>query len=99
MFALSNCKWIKGLPSSNAGHFESFLFVVLAFGRHLKEIHVTWAQFRKKRNNNATLYDFDQEMDLQCVETASQFLLTPSKFQGDNVKVANIEKPREDSAG
>ncbi|GKC58197.1 hypothetical protein Tco_1085795 [Tanacetum coccineum] len=57
------------------------------------------AQMLKKRNNNATLYDFDQEMDLQRVETVSQFLQTPSKFQGDNVKVADIEKPIEDSAG
>nr|GEX14337.1 hypothetical protein [Tanacetum cinerariifolium] len=49
-----------------------------AFGKHLKEKHITWAQCGKKRDKNATLQDFDEALDLQCVETASQSPLTPS---------------------
>ncbi|GKB69333.1 hypothetical protein Tco_0930745 [Tanacetum coccineum] len=57
-------------------------------------------------DKNATLQDFDQAMDLQRVETASGFPLTPSKFQGDDVttfcddvKVADLKNHIEDSAG
>ncbi|GJX62228.1 hypothetical protein Tco_0295128 [Tanacetum coccineum] len=59
--------------------------VLTAFVKHLKKKYVTWAQFEKKRDKNATLQDFDQAMDLQRVETASGFPLTPSKFQGNDV--------------
>ncbi|GKB32081.1 hypothetical protein Tco_0871482 [Tanacetum coccineum] len=67
---------------------------------------MTWAQFGKKRDKNATLQDFDEALDLQCVVTASQSPLTPSKIEGDDitticddVKVADLKKPMEDSAG
>ncbi|GJX46351.1 hypothetical protein Tco_0271541 [Tanacetum coccineum] len=36
-----------------------FLFDILAFGKHWKEIHVTWAQMEKKQDKDATLQDFD----------------------------------------
>ncbi|GJZ66634.1 putative reverse transcriptase domain-containing protein [Tanacetum coccineum] len=49
----------------------------LAFGKHLEEKHVTCAQFGKKQDKNATQHDFDQALDLQFVETASQSPLTP----------------------
>ncbi|GJV70795.1 ribonuclease H-like domain-containing protein [Tanacetum coccineum] len=45
-----------------------------AFEKHLEEIHVTWTQFRKKRDKNATLRNFDQER-LPC--------------RGDGVKISN----------
>ncbi|GJS45604.1 hypothetical protein Tco_0595725 [Tanacetum coccineum] len=37
---------------------------------HLEEIHVTWAQFGKKRDKNATLHEFDQEMTYSFVIVA-----------------------------
>ncbi|GJT30829.1 hypothetical protein Tco_0911104 [Tanacetum coccineum] len=77
-----------------------------AFGKHWKEKHVIWARFRKKRDKNSTLQDFDRALDLQCVETASQFPLTPSKLEGDDITVfyddfmvADLKKPIYDSAG
>ncbi|GJX49534.1 hypothetical protein Tco_0276379 [Tanacetum coccineum] len=57
-------------------------------------------------DKNATLQDFDEALDLQYVETASQSLLTPSMIEGDgvtticdDVKVADLKNPMEDSAG
>ncbi|GJY97206.1 hypothetical protein Tco_0514116 [Tanacetum coccineum] len=77
-----------------------------SFGKNWKEIHVTWAQLEKKQDKDATLQDFDGALDLQCVETASQFLLTPSKLEGDDVMifcddvtVADLKRPMEDSVG
>ncbi|GJU97640.1 hypothetical protein Tco_1326911 [Tanacetum coccineum] len=78
----------------------------LRISKHLEENHITWAQFGKKQDKNATLQDFDEALDLQCVETVSQSPLTLSKIQGDDVttfcdyvKVANLKKPIEDSTG
>nr|GEV06398.1 hypothetical protein [Tanacetum cinerariifolium] len=86
-----------------------FLFVrnvVSAFGKNLEEEYVTWAQFEKKHDKDATLQDFDRALDLQCVETASQFPLTSSKLECDDVTiiyddvtVADLKKPIEDSTG
>ncbi|GJU17381.1 hypothetical protein Tco_1145347 [Tanacetum coccineum] len=56
-----------------------------AFGKHFEEKYVTWAQFGKKQDKNATLQDFDEALDLQCVETASKSHLTPSKIKADDV--------------
>ncbi|GKA89245.1 hypothetical protein Tco_0811057 [Tanacetum coccineum] len=76
-----------------------------SFGKHFEEKHVTWAQFGKKQDKNATLQDFDEALDLQCVETASKSHLTPSKIKADDVtticddvKVSDLKKPMEDSA-
>ncbi|GJY43655.1 hypothetical protein Tco_0431868, partial [Tanacetum coccineum] len=38
-----------------------------------------------KRDKSATLQDFDEASDLQCVKTASQSPLTPSMIKGDDV--------------
>ncbi|GKD73816.1 hypothetical protein Tco_1332098 [Tanacetum coccineum] len=47
-------------------------FEVEAFDevKHLEEKHVTWAQYRKKRDKNAALHDFDQAMVLNRHEEA-----------------------------
>ncbi|GJU98536.1 ribosomal protein L7Ae/L30e/S12e/Gadd45 [Tanacetum coccineum] len=83
------------------GQFRSHLWQALqkALGTRLDVL-------RKKQDKNATLYDFDQALDLQFVETAPQSSLTPSIFQGDDVtifcddvNVADLKKPIEDSAG
>nr|GEV49073.1 hypothetical protein [Tanacetum cinerariifolium] len=78
----------------------------LAFGKHLKEKHVIWAQFGKKQDKNATLQDFDEALDLQCVETVSQSSMMLSMIEGDDVtticedvKVADLNKHMEDCAG
>ncbi|GJZ32431.1 hypothetical protein Tco_0577867 [Tanacetum coccineum] len=47
-------------------------------GRHLEEIHVTWALFWKKRDKSATLHNEGLKNCLQKVETASGLLATPS---------------------
>ncbi|GJT83719.1 hypothetical protein Tco_1058061 [Tanacetum coccineum] len=77
-----------------------------SFGKHWKEIHVTWGQLEKKRDEDATLQDFNATLDLQCVKTASQFLLMLSKLEGDDVMIicddvtiADLKKPMEDLAG
>ncbi|GKA58686.1 hypothetical protein Tco_0757999 [Tanacetum coccineum] len=36
----------------------------VAFEKHWKEIHVTWAQLAKKRDEDTTLQDFDGAMEL-----------------------------------
>ncbi|GJW91587.1 hypothetical protein Tco_0169140 [Tanacetum coccineum] len=61
------------------------VFFHCAFGKHLEEKHMTWAQFGKKQDKNATLQDFDEALDLHYVETASQSPLTPSMIEGDDV--------------
>nr|GEW77495.1 hypothetical protein [Tanacetum cinerariifolium] len=64
------------------------------------------AQLEKKRDEDTTLQDFDGACNLQCMEMASQFLLTPSKLEGDDVTissdavtVADLKKLIEDLAG
>ncbi|GJU52575.1 ribonuclease H-like domain-containing protein [Tanacetum coccineum] len=43
-------------------------------------------QFGKKRDNITTLHEVDLRMRVQCLETASQFLATPSELTRDGVK-------------
>ncbi|GKE87745.1 hypothetical protein Tco_1565220 [Tanacetum coccineum] len=62
-----------------------------SFGKHLEEIHVTWTQFEKKRDNIATLHEDDQD-GTQHVEMASQFPMTTSKSSRDDVRVADTEE-------
>ncbi|GKA22077.1 hypothetical protein Tco_0708039, partial [Tanacetum coccineum] len=76
------------------------------FGKYLKEIHITLAQLKKKWDEDTTLQDFDGAWNLQCVETASQCFLTPSKLEGDDVMISSdavtvvdLKKPMEDLAG
>ncbi|GJX16938.1 root hair defective 3-like protein [Tanacetum coccineum] len=49
--------------------------------------YVIQTQFRKKRDKNATLQDFDQVMVSWCLETASEFTLTSSTFKSNDVTV------------
>ncbi|GJV56553.1 hypothetical protein Tco_1457558 [Tanacetum coccineum] len=60
------------------------------------------AQFKKKRDKNTTLLDFDGAWSLQCVEKALQLPLTSSQVKGgnvtifgDTVTVADLKKPIE----
>ncbi|GJV50409.1 hypothetical protein Tco_1440621 [Tanacetum coccineum] len=78
----------------------------IPFEKHWKEIHVTWAQLKKKWDKDTTLQDLDGALDLQGMETASRFLSTPSKLEGDDftilsddVTVADLKKIIEDLAG
>ncbi|GJX28346.1 ribonuclease H-like domain-containing protein [Tanacetum coccineum] len=45
-----------------------------AFEKHWKEKHVTWAQFGKKRDKNATLKDFDHVMVYSAWRRRQDFL-------------------------
>ncbi|GJY51876.1 hypothetical protein Tco_0442723 [Tanacetum coccineum] len=49
----------------------SFYTLFRAFGKHLEEIHVTWAHFGKKQDEDATLQAFYEALNLQCMETVS----------------------------
>ncbi|GJX64721.1 hypothetical protein Tco_0299064 [Tanacetum coccineum] len=46
----------------------------LAFGRHLEEIHVTWAHLEKKRTRLQTNTKTLQDLKSQSLETASPFI-------------------------
>ncbi|GJR02857.1 hypothetical protein Tco_0525841 [Tanacetum coccineum] len=46
----------------------------------------TWTQFGKKRDKIATLQEVVSRICIQCLETASQFLATPSERTRDGVK-------------
>ncbi|GKA72084.1 hypothetical protein Tco_0778300 [Tanacetum coccineum] len=63
-----------------------FFFAFLSLGWNLEEIHVTWAQFRKKRDKIATLHEEGLKNVLQTVETVSGFLVTPPGLQSDRVR-------------
>ncbi|GKC89049.1 hypothetical protein Tco_1149698 [Tanacetum coccineum] len=103
--------WLFSSPNrvshGRHGLARSGLFrIAHAFTKHLEEEHMTWAQFGKKRDKKTTLQDFDEALDLQCVETASKSPLTPSKLEGDDViiicddvTVADLKKPIKDSTG
>ncbi|GJU63096.1 hypothetical protein Tco_1244931 [Tanacetum coccineum] len=59
----------KQIPS--VGVFDE---VYLAFGRHLEEIHVTWAHLEKKRTRLQTNTKTLQDLKSQRLETASPFI-------------------------
>ncbi|GJR20252.1 retrovirus-related pol polyprotein from transposon TNT 1-94 [Tanacetum coccineum] len=55
--------------------------------KRLEEIHVTWTQFRKKRDKFTTLHEAVSRMCVQCLEMASKFLATPSELTSDGIKI------------
>ncbi|GJZ83318.1 hypothetical protein Tco_0648491 [Tanacetum coccineum] len=59
----------KQIPS-----VEVFDEVYLTFGRHLEEIHMTWAHLEKKRTRLRTDTKTIQDLKSQSVETASPFI-------------------------
>ncbi|GJR81336.1 hypothetical protein Tco_0152121 [Tanacetum coccineum] len=50
-----------------------------------EEIHVTWTQFRKQRDKNTTLQNFDQAMVYRSWRWRQDFHMTSSWFQGNDV--------------
>ncbi|GKD99161.1 hypothetical protein Tco_1383058, partial [Tanacetum coccineum] len=54
-------------------------------GRHLEEIHVTWAQFWKKPDKMTIWLEDGLKNQDQSVETASGKLVTPFESHSDNV--------------
>ncbi|GJS95354.1 mutator type transposase [Tanacetum coccineum] len=58
----------------------------IAFGKLLKEIHVTWTQFGKTRDEIATLHQNRRRKAIQWLETASQFLATTSRRSSNGVR-------------
>ncbi|GJU45480.1 hypothetical protein Tco_1202746 [Tanacetum coccineum] len=63
--------------------FEAFFMGTL--GRHLEEIHVTWAQFWKKLDKMAIWLEDGLKNQDQGVETASGKLVTPFETHSDDV--------------
>ncbi|GJV38886.1 hypothetical protein Tco_1417326 [Tanacetum coccineum] len=55
-------------------------------GWHLEEIHLTWAQLRKKRTRLQLYTKVEEEKVTPTLETASQPLVTASEFQNDGVR-------------
>ncbi|GJV30029.1 hypothetical protein Tco_1386477 [Tanacetum coccineum] len=81
------------------------LYAMTAFGKLLEEIHMTWTQFRKKQDKMAALHKVTFKECVQCLRTASRFMVTPSELTCDGVKtfVTTSERNRlnetlEDSA-
>ncbi|GJU35528.1 hypothetical protein Tco_1183882 [Tanacetum coccineum] len=63
------------------------LYAMTAFGKLLEDIHVTWTQFGKKRDKIAALHEVVSRICAKSLETASQFLATPSEPTRDGVKI------------
>ncbi|GJV16057.1 hypothetical protein Tco_1361380 [Tanacetum coccineum] len=59
----------------------SIIWNPMSFGNHLEEKHVTWAQFGKKQDKNATLQDFDQAMVYSAWRRRPDFLLRRKSFK------------------
>ncbi|GKG08695.1 hypothetical protein Tco_0334527, partial [Tanacetum coccineum] len=57
------------------------------FGKLLEDIHVNWTQFGKKRDKIVALRKVASKNRIQCLETASQFLATPSEPTRDGKKI------------
>ncbi|GKC99400.1 hypothetical protein Tco_1169675, partial [Tanacetum coccineum] len=70
----------KQIPSVGVCDEVYFYTLFQALGRHLEEIHVTWAQFWKKSDKIANWHKEGLKIDLQKVETTSGFFGTPSGF-------------------
>ncbi|GJR13367.1 RNA-directed DNA polymerase, eukaryota, reverse transcriptase zinc-binding domain protein [Tanacetum coccineum] len=93
--------WWK-VGSVNAFTIDEFLSSN-ALGRHLEEIHVTWAQFWKKPDKMAIWHEDGLKNQDQSVETVSRLLVTPFGFESDDVRIfvtasghnwlATIKKP------
>ncbi|GJS30509.1 hypothetical protein Tco_0491129 [Tanacetum coccineum] len=66
----------------------------LALGRHLEEIHVTWAQFWKKPDKIANWHNEGLKNCSQKVETASGFIATPSGIASDGIKTLSMASER-----
>ncbi|GJX62689.1 hypothetical protein Tco_0295589 [Tanacetum coccineum] len=54
---------------------------------NLEEIHVTRTQFGKKQDKIAALHEVSFKECVQCLETASGFVVTPSEPTSDGVKI------------
>ncbi|GJW45769.1 hypothetical protein Tco_0077415 [Tanacetum coccineum] len=74
----------QAIPSAegktHANHIEA------PCGKLLEEIHVTWTQFRKKRDKIAPLHKVTFKECVQCLDTAFGFVATPSELTSDGVK-------------
>ncbi|GJR15890.1 hypothetical protein Tco_0798542 [Tanacetum coccineum] len=70
--------WVEDLPrrysDMNMVHLTDAFDRFLAFGRHLEEIHVTWAHFEKKRTRLRTNTKTLQDLKSQSLETASPLI-------------------------
>ncbi|GJX66044.1 hypothetical protein Tco_0300387 [Tanacetum coccineum] len=70
----------KQIPSVRVFDEVSFYTLFRALGWLSEEIHVTWTQFGKKQDKIITLH-------IQNVETTSGFLVTPSEYANDGVRI------------
>ncbi|GJV15064.1 hypothetical protein Tco_1360387 [Tanacetum coccineum] len=91
----------------SVGVFDEVSFYTLfqAFGKLLEEIHVTWTQFGKKRDKIAALHEVTFKECVQCLETASGFVVTQSELTSDGDKTFvtvsehnRLNETQEDSA-
>ncbi|GJR23143.1 hypothetical protein Tco_0971670 [Tanacetum coccineum] len=70
----------KQIPG--VGVFDEVYF---AFGKHLEEIHVTWAHFEKKRTRLRTYTNIAQEFLYSGWSWRHKYNVTPSQIQRDAV--------------
>ncbi|GJZ87665.1 hypothetical protein Tco_0659275 [Tanacetum coccineum] len=73
---------------------STFVFVVLALGWLLVEIHVTWAHLEKKRTRLRLYTKSLEEIRIQIVETALGFHATSSGFASDGVRCLAMASER-----
>nr|GEX10987.1 hypothetical protein [Tanacetum cinerariifolium] len=90
LFGREQKPFIYKLRNKAGGHCNQFTCDAIlegdSFEKLLEDIHVTWTQFRKKHDKIAALREVASKSRIQCLETASQFLTTPSKPTRDGVK-------------
>ncbi|GJT74190.1 hypothetical protein Tco_1040915 [Tanacetum coccineum] len=71
-----NCKGKKTNIRSGFAIMKRYL----AFGRHLEEIHVTWAHLEKKQTRLQTYTNISQDYVLRCWRRRHKMHVTPSQF-------------------
>ncbi|GJS23405.1 RNA-directed DNA polymerase, eukaryota, partial [Tanacetum coccineum] len=59
-------------------------YLMRSFGKHWKEINVTWAQLEKKRDKDATLQDFDGALDLHLKQTLKTWIIQKKSIREHN---------------
>ncbi|GKA63076.1 hypothetical protein Tco_0762682 [Tanacetum coccineum] len=68
-----------------------------SFGRHLDELHVTWAHLEKKRTEDRTNQDFGRFVLHQSLRGRDKLYTTPSQLSSDGVTIFMTASARTDS--
>ncbi|GKD63958.1 hypothetical protein Tco_1306066 [Tanacetum coccineum] len=83
--AYGNLYAMTGRKAHLLGDNQILSLRVFALGRHLKEIHVTWAQFWKQPDKMTILLEDGLKNQDQSMETVSGKLVTPFESHSNDV--------------